>query len=93
MTVAQLTLDARLHLKPQAAAILHLLETRDEVSAFGLKTGRYGIWVDAVSQRVSELNAAGYPVVKCGREYNLAVYRMEEASTSSRRTSSGARSP
>jgi hypothetical protein len=89
--VTQLTLLDTARLKPQAADILYLLHQHGEVSAYGLKRGRFlaadgsrRIYVDAVSQRVSELNAAGHrvewatwPEGGLKREHNMAVYRLD----------------
>lgn len=78
MTVAQMTLDdVRPRLKPQAAAILRVLQAHPGVhfSALAFKRGivlavdgnHLVARIDAVSQRVGELRRAGYDVRSTGR--------------------------
>ncbi len=64
------------HLKPSARAVLNVLADGRVHSALSFKRGEYGFTVDAVSQRVSELVAAGYPVVNVKKDGGVASYRL-----------------
>jgi len=73
---AQLTLT---HLKPSAQAILDVLLDGKAHSALEFKRGVHGFYTDAVAQRVSELNRAGYNVRNVGGN-RVGVYRLEVSS-------------
>lgn len=86
MTVAQMTLDdvRPARLKPQAAAILRVLQAHPGVhfSALAFKRGTvFGVLrIDAVSQRVGELRRAGYDVRSTGRGGHASAEYWLEAS-------------
>jgi hypothetical protein len=64
-------------MKPQAAHILAVLRDGNPHGAVEFKRGMHGVYVDAVSQRVSELNALGYAIESTGRGgRGLAAYRL-----------------
>jgi hypothetical protein len=70
---AQLTLT---HLKPSAQSILDVLLDGREHSALEFKRGVHGFYTDAVSQRIGEINRAGYRVRNVGGN-RVGVYRLE----------------
>lgn len=77
---AQLTLTP--HLKPSARLILGVLMDGKQHSALEFKRGEHGFYADAVAQRVSEINAAGYRVENVGGN-RVGVYVMPAAATRS----------
>jgi hypothetical protein len=73
---AQLCLDFAPRLKPSAQAILDVLSDGEEHSALEFKRGVHGFYADAVSQRIGEINRAGYRVRNVGGN-RVGIYRLE----------------
>lgn len=63
-------------MRPQAVAILAVLQDYARHSALDFKRGTYGFHVDAVSQRITELRANGYRIEGGYRGQKVAIYRL-----------------
>ena len=64
-------------MKPTTAYVLAVLRTHPEgVSALDFKRGRWGVHIDAVSQRVGELRALGYGIEGGRHGHAVATYRL-----------------
>ena len=63
-------------MKPQAAHILSVLRDGRPHSALEFKRGVHGVHIDAVSQRVGELRALGYPISGGRGGQAVATYQL-----------------